>query len=115
MPRTGSGGRGCILNADIRPYRWCTAAAASDDNGHGVVHGGSYKAATGRRQDMGRALEANPVAYWIPMRRNRAPQMLCPAVSPANRALASELPPLAALPYHSTAFCISLGTPTPLS
>src|ERR1700692_4015472 len=28
MPRTGSGGKGDILNADVRSYRSCTAAAS---------------------------------------------------------------------------------------
>src|SRR5580700_3641164 len=35
MPRTGSGGRGGNLNADVRPYR-DNAAAAGGDGGHGV-------------------------------------------------------------------------------
>jgi hypothetical protein len=42
---------GTILNADIRPYRE-NAAAASDQNGRGVIHGRGYKAAPGFRQDM---------------------------------------------------------------
>jgi hypothetical protein len=50
MPRTGSGGKGDILNADVRPYRSGTAAA-SDENGRGVDHGPGYKAAPGWRQD----------------------------------------------------------------
>jgi hypothetical protein len=39
-----------ILNADVRPYR-NGAAAAGDDNGHGVVHGRGYKAAGLDRQE----------------------------------------------------------------
>jgi len=54
VPRTGSGGRGDILNADLRPYRE-NAAAASDENGHSVDHGRRYKAAPGFRQGVKRA------------------------------------------------------------
>ena len=111
MPRTGSGGKGCILNADIRPYRWCTAAAASDDNGHGVLHGRPYKAAPGRRQDStGCHIPPNE-----PMWRKRVSQKDAPEVSPARWARASAFPPSAALLYHSMACCVSLGTPFPLS
>jgi hypothetical protein len=50
MPRIGSGGRGELLNADVRPNRE-NAAAASDKDGRGVGHGRGYKAAPGFRQD----------------------------------------------------------------
>src|SRR5229473_894008 len=50
VPRTGSGGRGDILNADVRPYRNGTAAASNQD-GRGVHHGRGYKATPGFRQD----------------------------------------------------------------
>jgi hypothetical protein len=41
---------GTILNADIRPYRE-NAAAASEQDGRGVIHQRGYKAAPGFRQD----------------------------------------------------------------
>jgi hypothetical protein len=64
MPRTGSGGRGDILNADVRPYR-DNAAAASDKDGRGVDHGRGYKAAPGFRQParLGNEADSRPMSF----------------------------------------------------
>jgi hypothetical protein len=60
-PRTGSGGQGDNLNADVRPCR-IDAAAASGEHGREVDHARRYKAGAVFRQANRRHARLNPDA-----------------------------------------------------